>query len=391
MRPRSGFTLVEVVIASMVLVIALFGILGAAFNAYRKSDIGDDYQTAALLAAERLDYFRSQRNPYQAVGGTFFDAPADRRQVDFNTDPQVHVIANEQPRLFVKEYLFNPTETPGSDALGQDHGRKARELRNRDFGASGEVALNWIPETPRFIHISNTGDPLVDDPRLDGVVPNTDIMPTGVGLVQVRTGQVQSVITVGPLQEAIGGAGGSSRTFRYIRAPRANEQIFFTTGGAGIDTRGNLLSDLPAAIRFVREVWIQTNHPLGRPTIPAQVDFAPGATGIGAYPAFYTGVATVIPVQASGVQIIPGRNNVRYNEIVPAVIGRTATVGAVPPWTVTVTVRVFARDQRVKSIMPNDTTVGNQVDGPRRAGFGYDPARPLATLVGYFGLRRMFQ
>lgn len=383
-KSRTGFTLIEVVVASTVLVIALFGIMAAAFNTYRKSDITDEYTTASLLAAERLDYFRSQRDPYKAVGGTWYPPPLDRkRDVDFNQDNQVHVIANDSPTLFLREYVVSTSENRFRDPL-RDLGKTGQRQRNASAATIDEASarrINWIPDTPETIPAGLPGA----GSKVDGIIPNTDVEGTLTRVQQLPA-------------KATSKGGTADRPFNFYRAPRCNEILEFDPGAltpvvTGQKLRGATIRNLSPSVRFVREVWIQTNHPLGRPFASSQVDVAPG--GLPTLPGFYTSPAAV-----PGPELIDGVANGAYSDLPKKIIGRAVNGGnttlkvsatAIPPWMVAVTIRVFRRDARVASIKPDSRSVNADADGPLTGGLSYDPARPLATMVGYFGLRRFLQ
>jgi len=358
-----GFTLVEVVIASSVLVVALAGIMAAAFSTYRNSDLGDEYATGSLLAAERLDYFRSQRDPYTAVGGTWYPPPADRkRDVDFNLDRSLHVIQNDTPTLLLREYLLATDERRYNDAI-RDVGQAGKQQRNASAASAAEAAarrINWIPDTPERVPTGLLGA----GGDVDGIIPNSDLLAA----VPAPIVQVAGV----PISKTTGSA---TKTFNFMRAPRANEALIFNPAGtlaSAYPLRG-VMTDLPKAVRFIREVWVQTNHPLGRPFGSAG-DALPG--GAVTLPQFYITNPGDIPT-------------VRGASTGVAATGEQGTL--LPPFVVAVTVRVYRRDGRVATVLPNATQVSGVPTGGKNGGLGYDPTRPLATMVGYFGLRRFLQ
>jgi hypothetical protein len=386
LRPKSGFSLVEVIVASSVLVVALFGIMAAAFQSYKRSDVGDEYMTASLLCAERLDYFRSQRDPYRAVGGTWYEPPADpKREVDFNTDPQVHLIANETPILFVREFVVASTENRYK-AGAVDVGKLAQGNRN---GTTPLERVNWIPDTPDRVPngLPNAGQ------RVDVVLPNGDCTNFGVPASQplTATGPIPTVL--GPPIPGFP----TTRVFNFLKAPRCNERLRLDPALTAINMRSaDQILDVPPAVRYIREVWVQTHHPLGRA-------FAAGGPGSGNR----TGIDDTYP---GAVQPTPGFYGLaaaapglgcNYNQIPRVVIARAAGSGntstgasraLIAPYVVAVTVRTFLRNPRVRTLVPSGNTVDGSVDvNGFKAGMGYDPARPLATMTGYFGLRRYLQ
>lgn len=343
---RGGFTLVEVVIAASVLVIALFGILGMAFHTYKKSDVADEAITASNLASERLAYFRSHTNPYKAVGGTFYAPPRARNELDLNQDrgtnrSNLHNVWNNRPVLFVREYLFGQSAGRFKNAVtGVDEGVRSSRARhaesNPNTAAGSQSRVNYVAPTPM-------------DATIDGIYPNWG-----------NTAAVPGNVTA---SQSIRLDGASPVNFNFRPAPRANDGL---RGASGV------INQMAASVRYVREVWVQTNHPLGAP-FTGNPDESVATVAIN-YPAFYTG--------AAGTTVIT-------NQILR---GAQAGVGAglssikIPNWVVTVTVRVFARDPLIKNIADAATTAKTKAVGGL-SGIGYDPARPLATAVGYFGVR----
>jgi hypothetical protein len=149
----------------------------------------------------------------------------------------------------------------------------------------------------------------------------------------------------------------------------ANERL---RGLLNVTDGSNPRSELPRTVKFVREVWVQSNSPLGRPFGSRGLEFvgtAPTAQAL--YGAGGDGAQTLETFERA----VQGPNT------------NTGTMAMdVPLWVVTVTVRVFLRDPTIL-IIENSAGVQGSTRG---RGAGYDPRRPLATLVGYFGLRRNF-
>jgi prepilin-type N-terminal cleavage/methylation domain-containing protein len=286
MPKRPGFTLPEVLITVVVLTIALTGVISVAGVALKKSANPDKVVTAALLCNERLNYFRGQADPYRAVGGTWYKPPLDN-EIDYNDSAYSNshhnagpsFNCNQNPALFVREYLYDPSANQ-KDTSGVDQGLTKQRRANvpgRNFG------YNEIPSTPQ---VWARVFPDVGDAA-------TAVAPPGLAL---------------PPGTQWTGTG---------RAPRANNHIRASSAANNLSTNGE--------IQYVREVWVQTNIP----------KFSPAA-----------------PFIAIGPD----------------------TQAAVPPWTVAVTVRVFARNPRIRSYTA--------------AQLGYDQRKVLAMAVGYFGLVR---
>ena len=335
-RARLGFSLVEVLIASAVISSALLAILGAVSVIFKSSRNTGVVMTAALLATERLDYFQGQTNPYIAAGGTWYPAPFRRNELDMNQVQDLHNrfqrIADVTPYLFVREWLYDTTEKRYSDnSAVPDQGRRGQA------GRSTGAAVNVIPPTPVFF-------PAPPDPNsrpVSGVFPNLN-NPPNLADVSVPNNW-------------------ETNTYRFIPAPRANAVDPFT--GANI---GNG-SALPPSIRYMREVWVQTNQP-ELTNAPVGCPWA-GLTGPTEFP--------LVTYPAGS-------------------LWRPAAVGAnsVPPWVATVTVRVFARDPLCRTwnrngpVLDGSTAATAYTPANRVNSMGYDPRRPLAVVTGYFGLRR---
>lgn len=342
---RDGFTLVEVVIAASVLVIALFGILGMAFHTYRKSDVADEAITASNLASERLAYFRSHPNPFKAVGGTFYAPPILRNELDLNQDrgtnrTNLHNIWNQRPVLFVREYLYGLSAGRFKNAAtGVDEGATSAKARHAESDpttvAGSQSRRNFVPQTPM-------------DATIDGIFPNW--------------GNAAAPPANETASQSIRLDGASPQTFTFVPAPRANDAL----RGAG-----GAYAQLPASVRYVREVWVQTNHPLGAP-FTANPDECVDTVPI-ALPAIYTGAASSVITS----QIIRGAQ---------AGVGAGLSSIKIPNWVVTVTVRVFTRDPLIKNLADANNLDRTKTVGGF-SGVGYDPSRPLATAVGYFGVR----
>jgi hypothetical protein len=287
----------EVLSAAMILVVALVGISMAATSGLKKSRTPGLVEQAALLAADRMNYFRTQPDPYRAVGGTHYTFRA-QDAADYNIDPQYNNNFNDFPVLFVREFLYDTTEGTMKTAAGTDTGRDNQRASNLIGGAGDTVGgqvwgRNQVP--PSF---SNVG---------------------GTTLMRIGANPGTSG-TAGPALPNVA----PDPNYRAMVAPRANANL---PPGVG--------QPLPADVRFVREVWVQTNHP-AMPTVgagqPAAMNPPPPATNL-------------------------------------------------PPYTVAVTVRVFARDPQTQLYDPTKVPPGS---GP-----GYNVNKPLAVLFGYFGLKRI--
>lgn len=350
-RARGGFTLVEVLIAATIMVIALFGILGTAFSALKHAAGPENVQQSIKLGQERLDYFRSQPNPYLAAGGTYYEpSPGGPRSYlpDYSRPPAgngVNIVFNNGPSLFVREYLFGFDEhRSGSTNNGTnmvDNGRTLAENRSRVAaqGAPG-AARNYGPnEIPPQALTVYTGGTIPDTP-VDGIVPNPEDNAKWSG--------DSTYVDKGV---AVGATGGVTKYFTF--AQRANDGIRATAGGA----------TCPDAVKFVREVWVQTNNPNFTTDECPQIGVTLEGAGLG---------------NQGGIQAF-----------------QPPQIKNLPPYVVAVTVRVFARDKQTKQISLADAGM----DGARArvrlipeatgiVGPGYDRQHPLVTMVGYYGLRR---
>jgi type II secretory pathway pseudopilin PulG len=286
----------EVLAASAILVIAMAAISSTVSMALRKSKTPGQVEAAALLAAERLNYYRSQADPYRAAGGTHYTDPA------VNALEDNHNSFNRTPRLFVREYLYGPsTNEQVSRTSGVDQ-RSATQRRRNLTGVAGNWAYNQIPVTPAGV---------------SRVLPNVDnptVTPVPFAMALLPTGATTQVL-----------------------APRANARI----SPAGTPADRNIRN---VDIKFVREVWIQTHFPRS--------------------------MGFIWPDAVSGNFVSP-----------------PAPARNLPQYTVALTVRVFARDPRTWTLGPLPANGDVPRDGT--TGPGYDPRKPLASFVGYFGLRRM--
>jgi type II secretory pathway pseudopilin PulG len=287
----------EVLAASAILVIAMAAISSTVSMALRKAKTPGQTEAAALLASERLHYFRSQADPYRAAGGTHYTDP------DVNRVVGNHNTFDGNPRMFVREYLYGTTANEVRSAVGPPDAGLANQRRRALVGDPGNAwALNQIPVTA---------------PGISRVLPN----PDGTA--------------INPAPTPLAGIPGALE----VLAPRANARISPT--GTPADR------NIPGDIKFVREVWIQTNFPNSLPIADLGV----------------LGGQWIDPAD-------PARN--------------------LPDYTVALTVRVFARDPLTRTLVrevdlpPGLNVPRNGVSGP-----GYDVRKPLAVIVGYFGLRRM--
>jgi hypothetical protein len=184
---------------------------------------------------------------------------------------------------------------------------QANQRRRALVGDAGNTwALNQIPVTP---------------PGVNRVLPNPD----------------GNVIT--PLPTPMVGMTGTPGATEVL-APRANARISPT--GTAADR------NIPGDIKFVREVWIQSNFPDSLNGFPNLLEL-----------------------------------NLPY--IDPPDAARN-----LPHYTVALTVRVFARDPLTRTLGP-ESNLPPGLSAPRNGvtGPGYDSRKPLAVIVGYFGLRRM--
>lgn len=293
----------EVLSAAAILIVALVGISMAATSGLKKSRTPGIVEQCTLLAAERLNYFRTQPDPYRAVGGTHYVFRA-QDPADFNLDPAFNNNYNRNPTLFVREYLYDTTEGVMKTAAGVDAGRDNQRLAtlqgNGTETLNGQTyGRNQVP--PSFIGVGGL--------TLMRVCPNDG-----------------SAGAMGPPAPAV-----PDPSYRGMAAPRANPNLPPGVNGA-----------LPPEIKFVREVWVQTNHPSFTAAGPAA----------------------------------------------PAAANPPASARNLPPYTVAVTVRVFARDPQTLKYNPT-TNPATAVRNADFSGPGYDRSKPLASLTGYFSLKRI--
>lgn len=232
---RRGFTVVEILIALVILMVAFVSIAGLAANITRKTRTPNLVDQATFLAVERLTYFRSQVdqpptqaptaglggglvNGYVAAGGTYYPPPLDPRAPDFNSKdfPDFNNDEfNKVPTLLVREYLYDATESMDVDLLG------GQGVRKRRYIPDTTIIRNEIPPTPFQV----------------GTNPVTRVFPNP------ESGAIPAnVIHADPT--------GNPNPSIAIPAPRANDHL------RGV---GFFMND--PALRFVREVWVQPMHP----------------------------------------------------------------------------------------------------------------------------------
>lgn len=296
MIQRRGFTLPEVLIASTILVIALMGVGGMVANLMRKATAPNLAEQATIFASERLAYYRGQVRPYQAVGGTYYPPPERRDQVDINADPTYHNAGyNRHAVLFVREFLY-----------GQDEGQSGKNGAT-DPNAGSDSGYYNADRTPAAGLRYGRNEVPPTNPAWDRVVANDDR-------------------DLNPVPAPVPPINKPGTLIAY--APRANSEL----------VAGSLLGE---SVKFVREVWVQTNLPY----FPAGAD-------------------------------------ANFDATLPAALA-PPQIGALPPYTVAVTVRVYPRDRAHRQY-----TAGEFI-GATGTGRGYDRSRPpLAEVSGYFGLRR---
>ncbi|MEB3197611.1 MAG: hypothetical protein VKP62_10455 [Candidatus Sericytochromatia bacterium] len=351
MAARGGFTVLEIVVASSVLVTALTGVLAGALAAQRAANTTDLVTRAANLAAERLAYFRSCPNPYVAVGGTYYLPPENMRThrdhntaqyANFGVAGCLHNVWNETPVLLVREWLYEFPERNNRSSFTGDDVRGSKR-----FSLDESKRINVIPPTPAFSKEGTTPREVV------GVFPNWHSATAGTALYEDK------VLT-------IDGTGTPTRV-AFLPAPIANPNL---RGLSGIkDANITAANRLPDNVRYVREVWVQSNSPLGKPHDNNEGNFVGKQT--------YS-LPTLFGTDASNgyrPKPRPVTNQVDDSE------GLSVRV---PLWMMTVTVRVYMRDKTIKKISESALKTA----GDRTEGFGYDPKKPLAEMIGYFGLRR---
>ncbi|HEY9720871.1 MAG TPA: prepilin-type N-terminal cleavage/methylation domain-containing protein [Oscillatoriaceae cyanobacterium] len=314
MRKRLGVTLVEVLVAVVVLTISLAAIAGTAGTILQKSSQPALNEQAAMIANDRLDYFRGQTDPFRAAGGTEWAPPKELNMPDDNKTAGLNNNFNAGPVLFVREFLYGDTAGQYKNNLtGNDDGlaNQNREATVDVYGANGQ------PGTDGFADAGRNEIPPTLPNGYNHVFPNVD--GTGALPASDPTSSNKPVDAV---------------------APRANDDI----------VSGSLL---PPSIKWAREVWVQTNNPNFKSS----------------------GAAT------------PGFNLCITPDVQPAL----------PPYCVAVTVKVYVArnvsDPRAGHRGMMDFRAFNPASlypsGASQGGLGYDPNRPLATMVGYFGLERM--
>lgn len=367
MAAKKGFTVLEVVVASSVLVVALVGVMSGAFAVLRTSKNSDLTLQAANLASERLAYFRSCPNPYIAVGGTYYPAPENpRTHRDYNSIDWwqgFHNVWNDRPVLLVREWLYGTTEPTARSVLNNANPTNAlaRKFAQTNAGApAADLPINAIPPMPKSIPGTGTQTATVA-----GVYPDWFNNTAGARLVEPRPIFVNSPPGGEPAAPQVA----------FIPAPMANERF---RGLTGLTDGSEGAGELPRTIKFVREVWVQTNSPLGQPF----GNVAGGFVADRNYP------EPPLATYGAGGAGAPGLASLRRE--VNGAAGDGTMVMDVPLWVVTVTVRVFAREPSVLVIQNTAGLRQSQTGSGRRRGLGYDPTKPLATLTGYFGLRRNF-
>jgi prepilin-type N-terminal cleavage/methylation domain-containing protein len=346
---RQGFTLVEVLIASSILVLGLTGIMMMALSSLRKSGVPENVQGAILCAQERLDYFRSQANPFRAAGGTYYLPPPNPRVgIDYNLQPAGNAfnnIFNGGPVLLVREYIRSTNEKRYAGDVGRAN-QLNRTTSNLTAAQLAQIqqglmplatyGVNEIPATPAACL---DGAAII---ALSGVTPNDDVGQAWPVPANWYTG-----VCSGPV--------GSRKGF--IRAPRCNDNI-----------RPGIAPAAWADVRYVREVWVQSNNPN--------------------YPAgdFRTPPGTSVAIWTAATQDAAGG--------LSAYVPRASVFGQLPPFVMMVTVRVYARDPRTVTLAYGNPGAANVRMPPvandsGTTGPGYDRRRPpLSSLVAYYGLTR---
>ncbi|MEB3328797.1 MAG: hypothetical protein VKQ33_06155 [Candidatus Sericytochromatia bacterium] len=353
---RSGFTVVEVTMASAILLLALTGVMGGSFAVLRNAGAGDLVAQAANLASERLAYFRACPNPFIAVGGTYYPPPVNPRMERDHNDPSealsrnnLHNVMNELPVLLVREYLYDTAESRYLSADGLDQGRVALFRKHRPRAANQQEDLrNVIPPLPAEVTIGTNNCVVA------GVYPNWGREAASAARPAPRDFELPITRPQMATQQ--------TRWIGFLPAPRANDHL-----------RGEMMLD--PQVKFVREVWVQSNTPLGAPFVSLGDQLVLNVTRRN--PAYYGGTGT------------PANGRVdEFARVSSADLANGQFTVPVPLWTVTVTVRVFRRDPHVRLVRNASTAGVDRSTSGSWSGLGYDPSRPLATLVGYFGLRR---
>lgn len=312
---RAAFTLTEVLIAAALVAFGLMALGGMVSAVVSKGKTPNLVEQAALLASERLQAFRGHDggrsqglfvSSLTAVGGSYYPEPVGTKVFRPNEWAGRHNLSNawsnsalpaaplwnKTPLLFVREFLFDPSEVQLAQAADHQEGSRLRAKGQSDdtrsaaasfAGQALSVGPNEVPKLPAAFG----GVPV----RL--VCPNRGPLPDA-------TGGWPDGTTVGPATaQQVTDAGGS---FWRVPMPRTNPQV------PGPDLANNLNHP---RLRFVREVWIQLNHPKRGELDPGQGPYAPP-------PALGAQLVSWPPFQAA------------------------------PPYSVVVTVRVFRKEPTVR-------------------------------------------
>lgn len=339
MRSRRGFTLIEVLVTTVVMSIAFSALLGMLLGAMRQAKKPNQPAIASKLAAERLAYFRSQPNPYLAAGGTYLPPPRDsRNKTNFNVLDGYFNNFNAAPTMLVREFLYAPdTQAGEASRKYQDREVNGRTAATGTTYTSMSWALNEVPATLA---------------KWQRVLPNNDLLAAGHADLQPNT-------------TGVAGPDGAASYF-YGVAPRANDRL----RGAAFVPVGE-----PDSLAYVREVWVQTSNPsfLNTPGLPGLVGgcrLPPTGT---ARPNLDATLAIVYP------GTLPG--GIAAATLVPTRIPN------LPPYSVAVTVRVYAKAKLDRGLPAATRTYpGSATTKPYQ--LWYDPSRPLATITGIIALQR---
>ena len=142
-RPHSyqGFTLIEMIVATVLLTIGVVGAMGAIHAAAQTTIIADGAQTAAMLAQKQITQLELQ--PDQVTGG---DQPGECGDEYPGYSYQQNIEATDYPNLF----KVTMTISWGSKS----------DLHKRDFITylpNGQTAQNMTTMTPTAPASSGTG------------------------------------------------------------------------------------------------------------------------------------------------------------------------------------------------------------------------------------------
>lgn len=110
MSDESGFTLIEVLVASVVLVMALLGVATMCLAAYAHLARSGEETQAVILGQQRIEWLRNQG---YAAGAMSAGTTTEVLSGTFNGYSRVTVITNDTPRAGVKQIAVSITTPSG--------------------------------------------------------------------------------------------------------------------------------------------------------------------------------------------------------------------------------------------------------------------------------------